>query len=310
MEGVSQLREPNEIFACRPEYWRTGQPRMQADTIAAVEGLLGGGASEVIILDNHGGGNPTNVSAECLPIGARLETWNVFDLPSKGIGAMLQLGYHSRGGGEGFISHTYMPGLRLRVGDELISESHGRAWAGQVPLIGIIGNDTHQETLGSLSQTPYLVVQRTVRNDLAEPVFGEQDGLEAIRAFARDALRDAANMPPPVIPGDVAFAASMPNGAEQSDAMQAAGWRRTGEVEYEVHLTTWGDARPLLAMAMNAAVAPLLPYFDGATSADQAAALDQEKVARFSTLIDRWCGQSYPDWYTTTGDEIGLLETT
>ena len=223
---------------------------------------------------------------------------------------MLQLGYHSRGGGEGFISHTYVPGLRLRVGDELISESHGRAWAGQVPLIGIIGNDTHQETLGSLSQTPYLVVQRTIQNDLAEPVFREQDGLEAIRAFARDAVRDSATVPPPVIPRNVVFAASMPNGAEQSDAMQAAGWRRTGEVEYEAHLTTWADARPLLATAMNAAVSPLLPYFDGATSAEQAAALDPAKVARFSTLVDRWCGQSHPDWYTTTGDEIGLLETT
>ena len=66
MEGVSQLRDPHEIFACRPEYWQTGKPRIEADTVAAVQGLLEGGASEVIILDNHGGGNPMNVSATFL----------------------------------------------------------------------------------------------------------------------------------------------------------------------------------------------------------------------------------------------------
>ena len=73
MEGVSQLREPREIFACRPEYWQTGKRRLEADTAAAAEGLIAGGDSEVIVLDNHGSGNPMNVSAGCLPDGARIE---------------------------------------------------------------------------------------------------------------------------------------------------------------------------------------------------------------------------------------------
>ena len=305
MEGVSQLRVPGEILAALPEYWRTGKPRIEADTVAAAEGLLAGGADEVIVLDNHGGGNPMNVSAECLPPGARLETWHVFDLPSQGIDAMFQVGYHSRGGGEGFIAHTYVPGLRMRVGDELISESHGRAWAGRAPLIGIVGNDTHQQTLGSLSGTPYLVVQRTVSNDLAEPVFGAAEGLEAIRAFAEQAVRNAGEIPPPVAPRDVAFAASMPNGADQAEAMEAAGWRRAGEVEYDAHLTEWDDARPLIAAAMLAALAPLLPFFDGATSAEQAVALDPARVAKLRALVGGWCGRPHPEWYTAPADEFG-----
>ena len=141
---------------------------------------------------------------------------------------MFQLGYHSRGGGKGFISHTYVPGLRLRVGDELISESHGRAWASQAALLGIVGNDSHQATLGSLSTTPYLVVQRTIRNDLAEPVFDADEGWEAIREFAKVAASNAADAPVPATPRDAVFAASMPNGAEQVEAMEAAGWRRVG----------------------------------------------------------------------------------
>ncbi len=305
MEGVSQLRGPYETFACRPEYWRTGKPRIEADTVAAVEGLIQGGASEVIILDNHGGGNPMNVSAECLPAAARLETWHVFDLPSKGVDAMFQLGYHSRGGG-GFIAHTYVPGLRLRVGDELISESHGRAWAARVPLIGIVGNDTHAHQLGSLAGTPYLVVQRTISADAAEPVYGPDEGVDAIRSFARAALRNIADAPRPAAPAETLFAASMPNGAEQPGALEAAGWRRTGDVEYAADLVEWTDARPLLAAAMTAALAPLVPYFDGATSAEAAAALDPARVATFSALIERWCKTRAPDWYTSAGDEFGL----
>ncbi len=140
MEGASQLRSVREIFGCMPEYWETGKPRLEADVAAACEGLLAGGASEVVVLDNHGG-NTINVSAESLPAGARLETWHVYDLPGHGVDAMFQVGYHARGGVDGFLSHTYMPGLRLRVAGELISESHCRAWAAEVPLLGIVGND-------------------------------------------------------------------------------------------------------------------------------------------------------------------------
>ena len=308
MEGVSQLRLPTQVIACRPEYWRTGKPRVEADTVAAAEGLLAGGASEVIILDNHASGNPVNISPDCLPAGARLETWNVFELPDRNIDAMFQLGYHSRGGGKGFFSHTYGPGLRLKVGDELISESHGRAWAAQAPLLGIVGNDTHQETLGSLSATPYLVVQRTVRNDLAEPVFDADEGWEAIHEFARAAAANAADALVPAIPRDVVFAASMPNGAEQVAAMEAAGWRRAGEVEYEAHLETWSDAKGLLASAMQAAMAPVMPSFIGATSAEEAAALDPDSVARLTGMMMQWCGTEHRDWYTEPADELGVRQ--
>jgi len=304
MEGVSQLREPREILAACPEYWQTGRARFEADTVAAAEGLLAAGADDVIVLDNHGSGNPENVPADCLPAGARLEKWHVFDLPAQGIDAMFQLGYHSRGGGEGFVSHTYMPGLRLRAGDELISESHGRAWAGRAPLIGIVGNDSHEQTLGSLAGTPYLVIQRTVRNDLAEPVFGEEEGLEAIREFAARALRGLGEVPPPVPPADFVFAASMPYGDDQ--VMEAAGWERAGEVEFHAHLAEWADARLLLDVAMQAAIAPLLPYFDGATSPEAAAALDPARVERLGQIIDRWCGEPHPEWYTAPVDELGL----
>ena len=299
MEGASQLRGVREIFGCFPEYWNTGKPRLEADVAAACEGLLAGGASEVVVTDNHGG-NTINVSAESLPPGARLETWNGFDLEEHGAEAMFQVGYHARGGVDGFLSHTYMPGLRLRVGDELISESHGKAWAADVPLLGIIGNDRHRETLGSLADVPFLVVQESAGRSAMRPVFQEpQEGLDAIRAFAEACARDAASSSPISPPTELTFEASMPNGSEAADQMVDGGWTRVGEVEFSVELAHWRDAREPLSVAMNAALSPFMPYWLGAfADADEAAGADQSRVAELGAMFDAWADESQPEWYS------------
>ena len=303
MEGASQLRSVREIWGCMPEYWETGKPRLEADVAAGCEGLLAGGASELVVLDNHGG-NTVNVSPESLPPGARLETWNVYDLREQGVDAMFQVGYHARGGVDGFLSHTYVPGLRLRVGDELISESHGRAWASEVPLLGIVGNDLHQQTLGSLAQTPYLVVQESLGRDAMRPVFADpQDGLDAIRSFAQACARDGVSASAIAGPASVTFEASMPNDRDVVEDMAGGGWTRVGDVEFAVELDTWGDSRGPLAAAMNAALAPFMPYWlGGFASADEAGAADQEQVAQLVTIFDAWAAESHPQWYTEAAD--------
>ncbi len=303
MEGASQLRSVREIWGCMPEYWETGKPRLEADVSAACEGLLAGGASELVVLDNHGG-NTVNVSPESLPHGARLETWHVYELREHGVDAMFQVGYHARGGVDGFLSHTYMPGLRLRVGDQLLSESHVRAWAGEVPLLGIVGNDLHQQTLGSLEGIPYLVVQESAGRDAMSPVFADpHDGLDAIRSFAQACVRDGASARSITAPIGVTFEASMPNGREVVEQMAGAGWARVGDVEFAVELETWRDSRDALAAAMNAALAPFMPYWLGAfASADEAAAADQEGVGQLVTIFDAWAAESQPQWYTEAAD--------
>ena len=299
MEGASQLRSVREIFACFPEYWATGRPRLEADVAAACEGLLAGGADEIAVLDNHGG-NRINVTAESLPAGARLEPWHAFDLGLHGVDAMFHVGYHARGGVEGFLSHTYVPGLRLRLGDELISEGHCRAWALDAPLLGIVGNDRHEETLGSLAETPYLVVQHSHGRGEMTPVYPDPaEGLDAIRSFAERCARDAASAPTFVMPDDATFAASLPNGAEVSEVMAVGGWERIGDVEYAVELETWAMARAPLDAAMAAALAPYLPYWLGSfDSADDAAAADQDRVAVARAIFDRWGAESQPQWYS------------
>jgi D-amino peptidase len=305
MEGASQLRGVREIFGCMPEYWETGKPRLEADVAAACEGLLAGGASAVAVLDNHGG-NTVNVAAESLPAGARLETWHVYDLQEHGVDAMFQVGYHARGGVEGFLSHTYVPGLRLRVAGELISESHARAWAAEAPLLGIVGNDLHQATLGSLAETPYLVVQTSAGRAAMSPVFPDpHDGLDAIRSFAAECAQLHASVRAMTGPSGVSFEASMPNGVDVVEAMAAAGWTRTGDVEFVVELESWRDSREPLAAAMNAALAPFLPYWlSGFAGPDEAAAADQERVSQLRRIFDAWAAESQPQWYTEAADPL------
>lgn len=300
MEGVSQLGDAREILACRPEYWERGKPRLEADVAAACEGLLAAGASEVVVLDNHASGNAYNIWAESLPAGARLEEWNLFDLPGRGVDGLLQVGYHARGGVEGFLSHTYVPGLRLRVGDELISESHGRAWAAEAPLLGVVGNDAHRETLGSLAETPFLVVQESLGRAAMRPVFADaEEGLEAIRAFAAGCLRDAGTAPRPAPPDDLTFAASMANGAEVAAQMEEGGWTRAGETEFVVELDSWPQARDPLATAMGAAMAPFLPnWLGGIETREDAIGADPQKAARLTESVLEWAGEEQPQWYS------------
>ena len=296
MEGISQMREAREILAACPEYWRTGKPRFEEEVAAACEGLLAGGATEVAVLDNHGSGNPTNIASKTLPAGARLETWNLWDVPEHGIDAMLQVGYHARGGVEGFLSHTYVPGLRLRCGDELISESHGRAWAARTRLIGITGNDLHEQTLGSLAGTPFLVVQRSAGRGAAEPIAE----LDAIRDFARTCAEQARDVRPIEAPVETALAASMPNGAGVEATMREGGWTRTGEVEYEVALRTWEDAREPVGAAMLSAFAPFMhAWSNDLTSAEESAAYDAAKRDSLTGAFDAWAEGSEPDWFTS-----------
>jgi D-aminopeptidase len=294
MEGISQVRHAREIFAVCPEYWETGKPRFEEEVCAVCEGLLAGGATDVVVLDNHGSGNPANIDADALPAAARLETWNVWDLPERGVDAMFQVGYHARGGVAGFLSHTYGLDLRLRYGDELISESHGRAWAARARLIGITGNDLHEQTLGSLSSTPYLVVQRSAGRAAAEPV----EGLDSIREFARTCAQNISDVPPLDVPDAACLAASMPHGAAVEATMRKAGFTRTGDVEYEIALDSWQDAREPVATAMLAAFAPVLEdWSNDLTSPERATAYDPRKRERLGTAIDAWAEASEPEWF-------------
>ena len=97
-------------------------------------------------------------------------------------------------------------------------------------------------------------MQRSAGHAAAEPV----GGLDAVREFARACAEDAVDVSPVAVPGAARLAASLPNGAEVEATMRDGGFVRTGDVEYEIELDSWQDAREPVGAAMLAAMTPLL----------------------------------------------------
>lgn len=258
MEAVSQIRGVREVLACCEEYWTTGRARFTADVAAAAAGLLDGGAGEVVVLDNHASGHTQNLLAADLPAGARVENWSAFELADRGVGAMLQVGYHPRAGVDGFVPHTYVPGLRVVVDGEPVGESHGRVWAAGVPLLGIVGNSALQSTLGSLRGAAFLAVQDSHGTCSAAPIHGEpRESAAAIRAFAREAMRERVPAPGVTPPREALLEITLGDADDEVvRGLEATGWTRTGTTRFAAALRTWAEARPLLDVAMLAGIAP------------------------------------------------------
>ena len=164
MEGTSHITDLREPFPTYREYWETGRAKLTDDIVAATRGLLAGGATEVWIYNHHGAGEVEwpNVIVERLPDGTRLaEDWNKLEMRDH-VDAMFQVGAHARGGNASFLSHTILPGLRLRLDGELLSESHWWAWTGNVPVLGIVGS-------GELGGHAWHAGRRAVPGRPAEP---------------------------------------------------------------------------------------------------------------------------------------------
>src|SRR6185436_16671781 len=156
-----------------------------------------------------------------------LEAWHMFDLRERGVDALLQVGCHSRAELDAFGPHTYAPESVRYVDDEPFSESHGRAWAADVPLLGICGNDVHGRTLGSLDGVPYLVTQWTSSTVDARPAAT----LDEVERFAEDVARAGGV---PVRPPEHARLVAVVR----------------GEPLYTVDIAGWRDARQPIADAM------------------------------------------------------------
>ena len=81
--------------------------------------------------------------------------------------------------------------------------------------------------------------------------------------------------------------------------MREGGWARTGEVEYEIELDSWEDAREPVGAAMLAAMAPVLgAWSNDLTSPERASSYDQAKREELASAIDAWADASRPEWFS------------
>ncbi len=318
MEGVAHIGDVREPYPTYCEYWETGRGKLADDVVAATKGLLAGGASEVLILNHHGAGETDwpNLILDRLPDGASLvEDWGTRKMRER-VDAMLQVGAHARAGRRSFLAHTICPGLRLRVGDELLSESHWWAWTGDVPVFGIVGSEELGADLreGRLRDVPFLAVQRSEARDTAAPVFGSPaETAAAIEDFATDAARRATDRRAAAPDGPIRLETSLLNAEHVVVAMTEAGWARTTRTAFAIESDTWRSADERIDNAIWAAAgAAWEPYsfcFDGLdpSSRESALAYPADRLADVDAVLRSWSTKDSPEWFEPA-DADGPLE--
>jgi len=108
MEGISGVVDPAHTNSTHPEYQRFRQI-MTEDVNAAIRGAFKGGATEVLVSDAHG--NKTNILVEKLDERAEINSGGIAPFgmvqgADEGFDGAMFVGYHSRMGTQGILSHT------------------------------------------------------------------------------------------------------------------------------------------------------------------------------------------------------------
>jgi D-aminopeptidase len=306
MEGVSQMRDFQELYPIYEDYWHTGRRKLTDDVVAAAHGLLDGGASEISILNHHGAGDTEfpNLILEALPDRVhKVDEWGKRGLRDHA-DAMFQVGCHARGGSPSFHSHTLLPGLRLRLNGELLSESHWWALTGATPVLGIVGSEALGADRGFLSDVPFLPVQGGDDRLTPRPLFAtEAESSAAIRDFARSAAREAGRGRA-VAPRDFVLDASLQNGNDAAAQLEAAGWVRTSPTEFRIEAAEWrSDSEWVDAAIYAAAGAAWRPYaasFEGLDPSSESTSLayPPDAFERTDRLLRPWSADRTVEWIT------------
>lgn len=304
MEAASQIEGFEELYPSYEAYWRRGRQKLTSDVAAAARGLLAGGASRVLVLNHHGAGENEwpNLIAEDLPTGAEVAAdLGTLELRDH-VDAMLQVGCHARGGSPSFSSHTILPGLRLRLDGELLSESHWWALNAAVPVLGIVGSTALGRSLGSLSDVPFLAVQGGESRARPQPLFADEAAsAAAIETFARSSV-DGASAQRPFSPRDFVLEASIQNGDDAAPALLAAGWTRTSGTEFSLERAAWHDdpRGQAIDAAIEAAWAPYASLFEALDPRTEASAraYPRSSFAADDAVLRAWHADRTPEWYT------------
>lgn len=255
MEGISRITDYRELVPVWPEYWERGRAMMTDDVVAAVEGLLAGGATRVTVHDGHGSG-ARNIIEERLSPGVRVVGFAEHNrLVREGeIDATFQVGRHARRGTDSFASHTMVPYFAAAFDGYPITECHYEAYRSGVPCLGITGDEALAGQIDQgLAGTPYLVVKHSRGRAEAVPAHAtREDSLEAIRSFAAACLRTATARPVPRVATPFTFAACMP--AEiAANAVGKQGLRAEGPtIVTKVIEDWWRDLEPAFLAAVFA----------------------------------------------------------
>jgi D-amino peptidase len=207
MEGVTGVVHADELTKGHAD-WERARTWMTHDVIAAAEGAMAAGATEVLVTDGHAGMRnlvfdelPAGVVAHRGPASGR--TMCQVEGLDESFDCVLLVGYHAMAGSEGLLSHTWHGGMitqfRLNgrpVGESAITASvaghHG------VPVVLAVGDQylaTEAEQFVPGIHTVIVKETTGVQNARCRPA---AETLPEIRDAAERAVRGRAAVSPAI----------------------------------------------------------------------------------------------------------------
>jgi D-amino peptidase len=204
MEGVSGAAKPADVNFGSPSYPATRES-LSEDVNAAIRGLLKAGATEVVITDGHGSGNPEpDYLLDTLPKGARFDLRDMpydpyIETMDESFDAMVAIAMHGRAGGRAFLAHTYYGHTRWLMAGHDMNESMlvaASAARFDIPLVLVTGDDVlRDETTAFSPETEYVVVKKALSVSEAEPR-SRPEVTSDIEAAAERALKNRSKVRP------------------------------------------------------------------------------------------------------------------
>jgi D-amino peptidase len=195
MEGITGLVDAEDVQPGGRDYER-GRLAMTEDVNAAVRGALRAGATEVVVNDAHG--PMRNLMTSMLHPAARLirgkpKIRGMIEGLTGDYDALVCVGYHSRAGAHGVLSHSFMGHeiedmwLDERAAGE-IGLVHAAAAALGVPLAVLTGDDAACAEATAWDETIATTPVKYVRSRFAAELRPEQEARAAIEQTVLTAL--------------------------------------------------------------------------------------------------------------------------
>ncbi|GAA5014206.1 M55 family metallopeptidase [Streptomyces hyderabadensis] len=209
MEGITGLVDADDVQPGGQDYER-GRRMMAEDVNAAIRGAVAAGATHITVNDAHG--PMRNLLPEALHPAARLirgkpKNMGMLDGLTSGHDAMLCVGYHSRAGALGVLSHSFM-GHEIEdmwldgrpVGE--IGLAHATAAALGVPVAVLTGDDRACEEMTEWDPSVTTVAVKYAHDRFAaelRPADEARGAIEEAVATGLAGTRAAAANPDPAV---------------------------------------------------------------------------------------------------------------
>ncbi|MFE1884267.1 M55 family metallopeptidase [Streptomyces diastatochromogenes] len=203
MEGITGLVDADDVQPGGRDYER-GRSMMAEDVNAAVRGALAAGATDILVNDAHG--PMRNLLPEALHPAARLVRGKPKQMGMlEGLGpeydAALCVGYHSRAGALGVLSHSFM-GHEIEdiwldgrpVGE--IGLAHATAAALGVPVVALTGDDAACAEMTAWDASVVTVPVKYAHDRFAARLRPAAEAREAIEEGVARALTQRPALPP------------------------------------------------------------------------------------------------------------------